>query len=184
MPQNPVDTTLFVSKIVAGDNITISPDSGTGIITINGHSPFDTTTIGSLTVTQLMTVTGNAVLGTTQVSGLTATNVVLSTTQVGGLTATSLAVSGNTALHTTQVGSLAATQVVGATTYVANGATGVTIQLGGLTASCTLQFGLKTVGGTVGNTPHAIFPPNTGAGTVVIAATALDTSTYNVNAIG
>lgn len=283
MPQSPVESTLFVTQIVAGSGVTVSPESGTGIVTLTsstltedfaappplgddtpntvdattltasgkstlhttqvsgltasalatfsgglaatGNSLLTTTQVSTLTVTGLttlgvvhtgaltatsITATANTLLVTTQVSALTATglatlsggaalsggvtvtgNTTLATTQVSALTATGLmtlsagvSVTGNSILSTTQVGSLAATHIAGATTFVANGATGVSVQIGGLTANSILAFGLKTVGGTVGNTPHAIFPPNTGTGVVVVAATALDTSTYNIAAIG
>lgn len=35
MPQNPAPSTLFVSKIKAGAGVTVSPASGTGIVTVN-----------------------------------------------------------------------------------------------------------------------------------------------------
>lgn len=142
MPQNPVDTTLFASKIAAGSGITVSPTSGTGIVTVSSSGQLSTTQVSTLTVTNLAT------------------------------------------LHTTQVGSLAVTQIIGAGTFIANGATGVTTAIGGLTATSVILSSLKTVGGTVTTPPHALFPPNLGNGTVVLATAASDTSTYNVAAIG
>lgn len=122
-------------------------------------------------------------VGTLSVTGLAS----LSTAQIGTLSATRL-VALNTsqisAISTTQIGTLSAGSILGATTYTANGATGVSVTIGGLTTSCVLQFGLKTVGGTVGAVPRAIFPPNPTTGVVVIAGTAADTSVYNVAAIG
>lgn len=35
MPQTPIETTLFVSKFVAGNNVAVSPDSGTGVVTVS-----------------------------------------------------------------------------------------------------------------------------------------------------
>jgi hypothetical protein len=35
MPQNPVESTLFVSKLVAGSGIALDPDNGTGIVTVS-----------------------------------------------------------------------------------------------------------------------------------------------------
>lgn len=35
MPQNPIKSLLFVSQIIAGSNISISPTNGTGIVTIS-----------------------------------------------------------------------------------------------------------------------------------------------------
>ena len=160
MPQNPVDTTLFVSKIVAGNGISVTPDSGTGIVTISTEG-------GTETFAQI-TVTGQSTLSTVSMGGLTATGLAaleagltvtgghttLGTTQVGGLTATGLAtlgsltVTANTTLPTTQVGTLTATQLgtfqQGIT--VTNNATLATTSVGTLTIT---QIKSLSVSGTV-----------------------------------
>jgi hypothetical protein len=57
MPQKPVSTTLFVSQIIAGSDITISPPSGTGIVTVNAT--------GSVYNPANVTITGGTIDGTT-----------------------------------------------------------------------------------------------------------------------
>lgn len=164
-------------------------------LAVSGLSALSTTTIGGATTTTLA-ATGNSALATTQVSGLLSAqlglavtgNAALQTTQVAGLLTAQLGLTVSTgvatSLATTQIGSLTATTIAGAGSYVCNGTTPVTVTVGGLTASSVILFGLKTIGGTVGATPKAVFPPNTGNGTVTIAGTASDSSTYNVAALG
>lgn len=50
MPQNPTPSTLFVTKVEAGSNVTLSPSSGTGIVTIsvgNGAGGVSSVTAGT-----------------------------------------------------------------------------------------------------------------------------------------
>ncbi len=62
-------------------------------------------------------------------------------------------------------------------TVVANGVTPVAVSAPAFKAGSVVQFSLKTVGGTVGQIPHLVTAtPDTG---FTVAATALDTSTYN-----
>ena len=66
-------------------------------------------------------------------------------------------------------------------TFVANGATPVTVAATSVTANSLIIFTLKTPGGTVGAYPAIqTITPGTG---FTVAATALDTSTYNYGII-
>lgn len=70
-------------------------------------------------------------------------------------------------------------QMTGSTfgTVVANGVTPVTVANTAVSPNSQIMFTLKTVGGTVGQIPHAVtITPGTGFN---VAATAVDTSTYN-----
>ena len=163
MPQNPVDTLLFVSQLVAGEGITITPDHGTGIVTVAAGAT-ETTQVGTLLASQLV-VSGNASLATTQVGGL--------------LSAAALSLSGNAALATTQIGTLTAIQIANTATFTANGVSQVTVSVGGLTATSVAAFGLVTAGGTVGS-PHMASPPDTVHGTVTVQSQASDTSTWRI----
>jgi len=172
-PFNPnplVDATITNPTITSGT----MDDTPIGQST-SAKGSFTTSQIGALTATQLTATTATitrAGLTTLQVGSLNATQIVaLSTCQIASLT-------------TTQIGTLSATMLLGAGTFTCNGATGVSTQVGGLTSTSVLLFSLKTVGGTVGATPRALFPPNTTSGIVVIAGSASDTSVYNVAAIG
>lgn len=128
-------------------------------------TPLSTVQIGSLTVTQM------APLSTLQVGALTVTQLVaLATSQIGCLT-------------TTQVGCLSASTLGNTATFTANGATLTTVQIGGLTAGSMVNFTMKTPGGTVGALPTIVDIQPT-RGVLTCKATALDTSTYNVAALG
>ncbi len=209
MPQNPVETTLFVSQIVGGSGATVTPDHGTGIVTIDVDGPtssfaspppigttvpnkadFTTVHVGTLTATELatfttiqvgsLTATQLATFTTIQVGSLTATQMAsLATVQVGGLTATQAS-----SFTTVQVGALTATTLgVPATgTFTANGVTPVTVSNAAVTANSNILITLKTVGGTVGALPAIkTITPTTG---FTVAGSASDTSVYNYVIIG
>lgn len=75
---------------------------------------------------------------------------------------------------TAQIAALAASENG---TFVANGATPVVVADARVTANSVINFSLKTPGGTVGAYPAIqTITPGTG---FTVAATALDTSTYN-----
>lgn len=171
MTQNPVKSTLFVTQLVAGTGITLSPTYGTGIVTVS--------TSGSDTFTTL-TVTGTSTLNTTQVSTLTATQTATfqATIQCDSIVATQLST-----FTTVQMSSLTSTQlaVPPSGTVTVNGVTVQTVSFGGITSGSSILFTLKTVGGTVG-TPHVVtITPSTGFN---VASQASDTSTYNYLVIG
>lgn len=115
---------------------------------------------------------GDVALGTaltqTPSVGQTITNPVLSggtvdNTTIGGTTPAPVHAS---ALTTTLKG-----------TFVCNGSTPVTVTDANVTANSVIIITLKTVGGTVGDTPVVkTITPTTG---FTVAGTASDTSTYN-----
>lgn len=67
MPQDPVQTTLFVSKIKAGSGVTVTPASGTGIVTVAvGGSEAPTAIVGGATP---FPITGQAAASATSAGG-------------------------------------------------------------------------------------------------------------------
>ena len=79
-------------------------------------------------------------------------------------------------------GSVSAEFNVAATTVTVNGATPVTVTNTAVTATSSISVTLKTVGGSVGAIPAIqTITPGTG---FTVAATAGDTSVYNVLIIG
>jgi hypothetical protein len=161
MPQNPVNTTLFVSKII-GDGISVSPANGTGVVTITAE--------GSTYNPADVAITGGAINGT-PVGGTTPAAVAATTLSASG----AVTGAGITA-------ALLAWFQANAGTFTANGATAVTVAATEITANSQILITLKTVGGTVGAIPHvATITPGTG---FTVVGTALDTSVYNFTVIG
>ncbi len=68
MPQNPIKTSLYVSQILAGSDITITPTHGTGIVTVNAT--------GSVYNPSAVAITGGTVEGITTLSGTGVTSAV------------------------------------------------------------------------------------------------------------
>lgn len=122
-------------------------------------------------------ITGGSINGT-PIGQTTPAAGAFTTTQVTTLTATNLAT-----LATTQVGLLTATKLGNITSFVANGTTLVSVQVGTLTTTSVALFGLQTVGGTVGAIP-TVKTVDTATGKMTVAATAADTSTYNLVVMG
>lgn len=75
MPQNPAPSTLFVSKIVAGGGLSVSPESGTGIVTISAapQAGTATATSGAATLNALAGKITSEALTTTAGSDYTLT---------------------------------------------------------------------------------------------------------------
>lgn len=209
MSQNPVQTPLFVSRIVAGSGITVTPEGGTGIVTIENADDTDAfasppplgsvapNTVAATTVT----ATHNSTFNTIQVGTLTATGLtVLNTTQIGGLTTTNLTATGQASFTTLQVGTLTATglttlasaavSTLAVSALTATGNTSlVTTQVSTLTAtglaslSTTHIGGLTTlVGGLVATAGNAAFSTTQVGPLTVTQITSLTPSgTFNAN---
>lgn len=67
MPQNPAPSTLFVTRLIAGDGIGLSPSEGTGIVTLSvagsGSSVATVTLNGATPVTVADTaITANSIV--------------------------------------------------------------------------------------------------------------------------
>lgn len=136
MPQNPAPSSLFVSKIVGTNGVTVSPSNGTGIVTVSNDA--------------------------------------VGTTNFGSLTATQLTVNGPTAVDTLEVAARGQ--------FTANGASLVSVDFTGLTATSVVGISLAEIGGTVGAVP-SVKTVEPGVG-FTVSGTASDTSVYNYVVIG
>lgn len=166
-----------------------------GKVTVRGGSQSNTGfTDTTATAAQLIAALTNPVIGqswewtyqnttnaTATLAGGTGVTVSGVTTVQAGASARYL-VTYSAANTFTVVGILQTDPATANGTVVANGATPVTVADKRLTANSVVIFSLKTVGGTVGAYP-AIQTVTPGTG-FTVAATALDTSTYNYLIVG
>lgn len=91
MPQQPVKTTLFVSQILAGSGLTVSPSDGTGVVTISIDS-------GEVYNPAAVAITGGTINGVT-IGGTTPEPVTTSALHVDTGTKTATASSGAATLN-------------------------------------------------------------------------------------
>ena len=203
-PEAAFFTTLSATGHVTFEGVTSTGATGAGLLVFGNTPTFIAPLLGTPTSGVLTNCTGTA-------SGLTAghvtTNANLTGVIISSGNATSIASQTGTGtkfvtdnsptLITPNIGVATATSVTISTaantltlkqgangktgTFIANGVTAVTVNNTSITANSGIIITLKTVGGTVGAYPT--IQTITATSGFTVAATALDTSTYNYHII-